>query len=297
MLIERCTRFAIIKNREISENKIISTYEKAIALQILDGRIAIARDFAIVLQENGWELELIGRNPEFRQLFIAVGSKFVKLAAGFDGYMALSDNGRILTGPGAREFKCGSEIEQLTDVVDVVGCEGHTVALHSDGTVSCIDEPMSYEGPEAFASETKKWNGIIQVACGFDFIAGLKSDGTLVSTSIRNYYQCPNWKGVVQFDAFNCYYGEIFTIALLGDGRVVADFTDEVAEWKNVIKVRVGNNGFAVGLKSDGTAYAIGSDKFVNDVQSWKNIVSIECKFDKAVAILSNGKIVHTGFR
>ena len=32
------------------------------------GKIAIARDFAIVLQDNDWELKLIGHNPNFRQL-------------------------------------------------------------------------------------------------------------------------------------------------------------------------------------------------------------------------------------
>ena len=63
------------------------------------GKIAIARDFAIVLQDNGWELKLIGHNPNFRQLSGIHKNQFVKLAAGFDGYMALTDDGRIITGP------------------------------------------------------------------------------------------------------------------------------------------------------------------------------------------------------
>lgn len=260
----------------------------------IGGRIAIARDFAIVLKENDWELEIVGHNPDFRQLCRTTRNKFVKLAAGFDGYMALTDDGHVHVGPRAEEFERGMEIEQLRDVVDIVGCEGHTVVLHSDSTVTCIDEPCSYEGPDAFANEVRNWNGIVQVACGFDFVAGLKSDGTLIS--VGRYYHCPNWDGIVQFDAFNCYYGQIYTIALLDNGRVVSDYTDEVSEWRDVIKVRVGNNGFAVGLTSDGTAYAIGEEDFVRDVQSWRNIVDIECKFNHAVAILSNGRIVSTGF-
>ena len=51
------------------------------------GKIAIACDFAIVLQDNGWELKLIGHNPNFRQLSGMTQNQFVKLAAGFDGYM------------------------------------------------------------------------------------------------------------------------------------------------------------------------------------------------------------------
>ncbi len=83
------------------------------------GKIAIARDFAIVLQENGWELKLIGHNPNSRQLRGITQNQFVKLAAGFDGYMALTDDGRIITGPIAREFECGFEIESLHSVLDV----------------------------------------------------------------------------------------------------------------------------------------------------------------------------------
>ena len=201
---------------------------------ISTGRIAIARDFAIVLQDNGWELKLIGHNPNFRQLCGMTQNEFVKLAACFDGYMALTDDGRIITGPKAREFECGSEIESLHSVLDVVGCEGHTVALHYDGRVTCIDEPGSYEGPDKFAREVEGWNGIIQVACGFDFVVGLKSDGTLIS--VGQHYHCPNWQDVVQFDAFNCYYGDSFTIALLDNDVVIADYTDEVDNWRNVIK-------------------------------------------------------------
>lgn len=288
-------RFQRVEFREHNEERIISSYQNCIAnLDVTSRRIAIARDFAVVIKDNEWELELIGHNQDFRQLCRSTKRKFVKVAAGFDGYMALTDDGRIIAGPRAREFERGTEIEQLRDVVDVVGCEGHTVALYSDGTVSCVDEPGSYEGPENFAREVKDWNNIIQVSCGFDFVAGLKSDGTLIS--VGHYYRCPDWRGVVQFDAFNCYYGQIYTIALLDNGRVIADYTDEVSQWKDVIRVCVGNHGFAVGLKSDGTAYALGNHEFVNEVQSWRNIIDIECKFNHAVAILSNSIIVSAGF-
>ena len=261
---------------------------------ISTGKIAIARDFAIVLQDNGRELKLIGHNPNFRQLSGMTQNQFVKLAAGFDGYMALTDDGRIITGPKAREFECGFEIESLQGVRDVVGCEGHTVALHYDGRVTCIDEPGGYEGPDKFAREVERWIGITQVACGFDFVAGLKSDGTLISVGC--HYHCPNWQGVVQFDAFNCYYGNCYTVALLNNGKVIADYTDEVDSWRNVTKVCVGHNGYTVGLKSNGTAYALGNDDFVREVQSWYNIVEIDCKFNHAVAILADGTIKYAGF-
>lgn len=258
------------------------------------GRIAIARDFAIILMDNEWELELVGSNPDFRNLCRNQKYRFIKLAAGFDGYMALDDQGYVHPGPRAREFERTKEISELHNVTDICSCEGHTVALHSDGTVTCIDEPGSYEGPESFSTFVSEWDSITQVTCGFDFVAGLKNNGTLVS--VGRHFNCPNWQGIVSFDAFNCYYGQIYVIALLNTGEVVSNYTDEVINWRNVIRVRVGNNGYAIGLKTDGTAYAIGNEDFIKSVQSWRNIVDIECKFDKAVAILSNGEIVSVGF-
>ena len=139
--------------------------------------------------------------------------KIQKVAAGFDGYMALLENGKIVPGPHAREFEVGNQLLGLENVKDIVACEGHIVVLHDNGTVTCIDEPRSYEGPDRFAEEVRNWQGIIQIACGFDFVLGLKQNGTLISAG--RYYRCPNWIGVKQIDAFNCYYGNCFTIAIL----------------------------------------------------------------------------------
>ena len=58
--------------------------------------------------------------------------------------------------------------------------------------------------------------------------------------------------------------------------------------------IEASNN--TVGLKSDGTAYALGNDDFVREVQSWYNVVEIDCKFNHAVAILADGTIKYTGF-
>ena len=255
-------------------------------------RIAVARDFAVVLNDDGRKLELIGWNPEFIQLSHNHNDKFIKLAAGFDGYMALDVNGHLHVGPRSREFETGYILERLQDIVDVVSCEGHTLVLHSNGRVTCVDEPGGWEGPERFKDKVSFWTDIVQVACGYDFVLGLKSDGTLISEG--KYYDCPNWKNVKQIDAFNCYYGKCYTIAILSDGSVTSDFNEDVESWCNVKSVSVGNAGYVVGLKSDGTAYAIGNEEFENTVKSWRGIVEIECKFNNAVALLEDGTIVST---
>lgn len=258
------------------------------------GRIAIARDFAVVLEDNGWELGLVGHNDNFKQLCRPTQRKFVKLAAGFDGYMALDNNGFITPGPSAREFQTGAELNRLSCVKGIAASEGHAVALMEDGSVVCIDEPQSYEGPEQYSNAVRDWRNIKQVACGFDFVMGLQEDGSFISVGryVGGYgIGAPNWTGVKQFDAFNCYYGRCYAIAILNDGRVVSDFSESVSRWRDVVKVAVGN-GCAVGLRSDGRAYAIGSDDFVRTVTSWNNIVDINCKFFQAVALLDDGSVV-----
>lgn len=258
------------------------------------GRIAVARDFAVVLKDNGWELQLVGHNEHFRQICRSVKRNFVKLAAGFDGYMALDSRGYVSVGPPAKEFQTSLALDGLSGVKDISASEGHTVLLLDDGTVKCIDEPQSYEGPEQFSHDVRAWRDIKQVVCGFDFVMGLKKDGSLIT--VGNYVGglgigVTQWHNVKQIDAFNCYYGRCYSIAILNNGLVVSDFTNAVERWRNVVKVSVGN-GCAVGLRADGRAYAIGGEEFERTVSSWRKIVDIECKFFQAVALLEDGSVV-----
>lgn len=292
---ENIARKPVTQEETRYEDRIIGEYRNTTTcIEVQGGTLAVARDFAISLEPDGCGIRLHGNNPDFRELCGERRHNFVKLTAGFDGYMALDDRGHIHPGPIEREFQTGYELSRLENVVDVVSCEGHTVALHSDGTVTCVDEPSSYEGPERFAGRVETWTDIKQVACGFDFVLGLKSDGTLISVSAGNYYRTPDWHGVRQVDAFNCYYGNIYTIAVLEDGSVVADFCDDVAAWADVKKVVVGGHGCAIGLKNDGSLYAVGNEIFVRKVSSWRNVIDVECKFDNAIALLADGSVVST---
>lgn len=115
--------------------------------------IAIARDFAIVLK-NEYSLALLGHNDSFCQLH--THERIVKVAAAYAGYMGLTESGSVITGGRAHEFDRSFEIEQLQDVQDIISCEGHTVVLHIDGTVECIDGPSGWEGPSPFAKIVRR---------------------------------------------------------------------------------------------------------------------------------------------
>lgn len=256
-------------------------------------RIAIARDFAVLLRDNDWELELIGRNPEFRQLCRTTKKRFVKLAAGFDGYMALADDGCVYVGPRAREFECGIQIEQLRDVADIVACEGHTVALHNNGRITCIDEPGGWEGVPNHSHIVQEWHNIKQVAVGYANIMGLTNEGRVLYHSEDGYtnpHFYDSFSDIVQVDCYSHYYGTDSSMVLHRDGTVSSDTFDGVESWKNIIQISVGAD-VGIGLKSDGSVEMVDKRKTRYEVKNWNHLVGVLCKFFGVVCITKEGEV------
>ena len=76
---------------------------------------------------------------------------------------------------------------------------------------------------------------------------------------------------------------------------VGVNLSSEISTWHNVVSVSVGNNGLAVGLKSDGTVNIMSdAEDKVRIVKGWQNVQQVECKFSDIVAILDDGTIVST---
>lgn len=257
-------------------------------------RIAIARDFAVLLNDNDWELKLIGRNPAFRQLCRTTKKSFVKLAAGFDGYMALADDGCVYVGPKTRKFECGMQIEQLRDVADIVACEGHTVALHNNGRITCIDEPGGWEGVPNHSHIVQDWHNIKQVAVGYANIMGLTNDGRVLYHSEDRYtnpHFYDRFSDIVQVDCYSHYYGTDSSMVLHRDGTVSSDTFEGVESWKNIVQISVGAD-VGIGLKSDGTVEMVDNRSTRNEVKDWKNLVGVVCNFLGVVGITKEGEVL-----
>lgn len=256
------------------------------------GQIAIARDFAIVLNDNGHQT-LIGNNDDYKQL--CFNGRLNKIAAAFCGFMALTEYGNIITCGKAHEFDKSWEIERLCRVKDVVACEGHTVILFEDGTVESIDESGGWEGVVPRHQEiVKKWCRIKQVAVGFANIMGLTEDGKVFYHSVDGYTNThfyDNCTDVVQVDCYSHYYGTDSSAVLHGDGSVSSDTFDGVEKWKDIIQISVGAD-VIVGLKNDGTIEMIDERNVRYAAKEWKNLASIECKFFSVVGITKDGEIM-----
>ncbi len=255
------------------------------------GAIAIARNFGIVLNDDN-QLTLIGHNESFRQL--PSPERFIKIAAAFCGYMALTEHGRIVTCGKADEFDRSWEIEQLRNVIDIAACEGHVVALFENGDVVSIDEPGGWEGIPKHNNVVKNWHNIKQIAVGFSNIMGLTHDGKVLYHSVDGYTdphfydKCSN---VTQVDCYSHYYGSDSSAVLLSDGTVVSDTFIGVDKWTDIVNISVGANNI-VGLKRNGTIEVVGLNKTQNIIKDWKDIACIECKFFGIIAITNRGEIL-----
>lgn len=254
------------------------------------GRIAIARDFGMVLNEDGSVSFLNTKKFPFCRFSF---QRYVKIAAAFAGYMGLTEDGRIVTGGSAREFDRYHEIESLTDIKDVVASEGHTVAIDRTGNVICIDEPGGWEGVPNHAKAVKTWHHIKQVAVGFYNVMGLTKEGRTLYHSVdgfTNAHYYDEFNDIIQVDCYSHYYGDCYSAVLHKDGTVSSDSFDEVGKWQDIVQISVGAD-IIVGLKSDGTIEMIDYREQRYEAKNWTNIEYIECKFFGVIAITQNGGI------
>lgn len=254
------------------------------------GNIAIARDYGMVLNDDGSVLFLNTQKiPQWR----FSSQRYVKIAAAFEGFMGLTEDGRIITGGPAREFDRCNTIESLSNIKDVVACEGHTVAIDRTGNVICIDEPGGWEGIPNHAKVVNTWHNIKQVAVGFDNIMGLTEDGRVLYHSVdgfTNTHYYDEFNDVIQIDCYSHYYGDCYSAVLHKNGTVSSESFEGVDKWQNIVQISVGAD-IIIGLKSDGTIEMIDYRNLRSEVKDWTNIESIECKFFGVIAKTRTGEI------
>ncbi len=96
--------------------------------------------------------------------------------------------------------------------------------------------------------------------------------------------------------------GRNHTVGLKTDGTVVAVGSNEygqcnVSGWRNIIAVAAGEY-YTVGLKTDGTVVAVGrNEKYCCNVQSWRGIVEISAGMDYTVGLNTDGNLEDVGGR
>ena len=237
-------------------------------------------------------------------------------------------------------------VSNWTEIVEIAAGSIHTVGLKFDGTVvSCgsnSDGQCNVSG----------WTDIVAVATGYKHTVGLKSDGTVVACGSNAYGQCDvsDWKLFDNFDDvvnravaeanrrregaarrqeeanrrreeearrkkelqeklrpyYHCHApsmiaaGSIHTVGLKSDGTVVAcgsnsDGRCNVSGWTDIVAVAASGK-HTVGLKSDGTVVSCGlnSDGQCN-VSGWTDIVAVATASGHTVGLKSDGTVMACG--
>lgn len=177
--------------------------------------------------------------------------------------------------------------ENITAVYDVKRnlSNHYTVGLKYDGTVV-----ISGAYPKNW--NLTGWTDIVKIRTGGEHIAGLRRDGTVVST----LGDTSGWKDITDIDA-----GPYHVIGLRADGTVAATGNNSmfrhltVDTWTDMIAIS-SSSKHTVGLNADGRVFAVG---YNNDgrctVSGWTDIVAIEATEFCTIGLKADGTIVCVG--
>ena len=192
----------------------------------------------------------------------------------------------------------------------MIAAGAFTVGLKSNGTVVRVGDThiakMIAAGLEGLQGrdiygDTKynmaAWQNIVALAMNAWYAAGLKNDGTVVTTGITEHGRCDinSWRNIVAIAVSNS-----STVGLKADGTVVAVGSNNygqcnTSDWRDIVAVAA-SRYHTVGLKSDGTVAAIGDNAAGQcNVSDWRNIVAIAVSMKSTVGLRADGTVVAVG--
>lgn len=177
--------------------------------------------------------------------------------------------------------------EVMDELNNLIAVCASSYGLRADGRVISIGSEIHMQ----------KWENIVAICSGDGGLAGLKADGTVV-TSEQGIVEkkISAWNNIVAISS-GC--GVIFGVK--ADGTVVyagekEEYIHHVSDWKDIVAVSAGL-WHTVGLRSDGTVIAAGSNSYGEcDVSDWRDIVAVSAGGRHTVGLKSDGTVVATNY-
>lgn len=308
----------------------ISQWQDIIAIRSGDG-------FLVGLRADG-TVVATGKNGD-RQCDVSQWTDVIAIAAGNCHTVGLKSDGTVLTTGSNRDGACN--VEKWTDIIAVFAGGFHTVGLKSDGTVVAAgsntygqcnvrewsgislpgqlvskpkeaptDQQAQYDVAEKLlaSGETAKaaiafgklgdysdarersfalWRQVSHphTLCISGYSnAAVRSDGTVLLDRYRDYRQtqCIQWTDIISV----CTTSPLdagHTVGLKTDGTVVAVGSNssgqcDTSEWRDIVAIGTGAIS-TIGLKSDGTVLFTGkTNEYSQNLSTWKDIVAISSK-------------------
>ncbi len=151
---------------------------------------------------------------------------------------------------------------------------GYAVAGH--GNFMVFDNSGEEKSLDHIETAPEDWKDVVAVSGWYDFILGLKADGTVIAAGSNEYGKCDvsHWKDITAISA-----SASFAVGLKKDGTVLfSGYNDgdlQVEDWTDIIQITAGQHIIA-GLKKDGTVVATGPSYYnLDEVKNWTDIVKI----------------------
>ena len=128
-------------------------------------------------------------------------------------------------------------------------------------------------------SDIQEWSDVVQFTCGEGFIAGLKSDGSVV---VSGGYLPSALDGP--------------KILLYDDDWTGFDSVEfDLSEWNGIVSISAGAHHL-VGLKQDGTAVSAGLDTYGQcDTARWTDISRIQASKNVTIGYMADGSCLISG--
>ena len=156
-------------------------------------------DNHIVLLNNDGSVTCLGNN-ENKQCDINNTQRVTKIFAGGNASIAINEEGKTVY---SGDFVGKSTIADVLNIQDVDFSGTTIVYLKEDGTV----DYNSNDNSKKNYIECLKWKDIVDVACGIDFVVGLKKDGSVVVASDDpNLKDAESLSDVIAIDAADNYF-------------------------------------------------------------------------------------------
>ncbi len=166
-----------------------------------------------------------------------------------------------------------------------------SIAVQQDGT-ALVDNGIFDD------YDCSDWEDIISVSVGDTFVAGLRTDGTVI-TEGKLPFDITEWQYVTMLET-----PSIGIFGLLTDGTIIAatdeDMSpeqeavmDEVAGWQDIIYINSSYDGL-VGVKSNGKIVIASfyDEEFLDEEEAWESIQTADISSYLIAGLKDNGEVV-----
>ena len=251
-----------VKGAGDNPNGQISNLPSENALKVCEGS-----DFSLILLNDGTVVSQ-GLKDEY-QKEISTWENIIDIAAGLNHAVAIDSKGKVYyVGDNAKgqcdlnefedikqifaaplatiavtykgtiihagSFIGTSVLNKYTNIKKVDVCDENLILLKEDGT---CDYAASHD--DSIYLSVTRWEDIVDVACGNDFFAGLKSDGSVVvASNNETYRKVSSWTKIIAIDSGNNYLIGFNGSGIQGAGKnEYHQFASDEVEKKTLDKV------------------------------------------------------------